>query len=362
MDVLPSVPGVVFSRALDRPATWRGRAEGDDVDVTVLTVGPDPDLRRAALAALTPLTGVGARSVTLCRDGVAVVCAALDGRGLDDLPPLEQGHAVFVGTAVAQTLTRMHAHGLVWGGDLTELLVADDGAVVMPLHAVAARRLAGERATLADDVAALRTMLARRCPDLPPLPDDLAGLRRRLRRVARPRRPVLAGDRRRAHVRRRWLVVAAPVVLAGVAVAGWTSARHPGPAPDISAAETGTGTPDWTAVIDRIDRARVAAFVGAGPMTAADATGSSALATDTATAAALRARAPRTVPPTPIVTGTVLVQAGTTTTVRVTDTLPAYDYRDAAGRSLGAVAARGPHTWTVVLVSTSAGWRVRQVS
>ncbi|HEY5334675.1 MAG TPA: hypothetical protein VIJ71_01495 [Mycobacteriales bacterium] len=362
MGALPSVPGVVLVRHLDRPATWRGRADGDDVDVTVLVVGPDPDLRRAALAALLPLTGVGARSVTLCRDGVAVICPALDGRLLDDLPPLEPGHAVFVGTAVAQALARVHARGLTWGGNLSELLVADDGTVLMPLHDVAARRLAGARATAADDAAAVRALLTRRCPDLPPLPDDLAGLRRRLRRVARPRALVLAGSGLHPVPRRRWLIVATPVAVGAVAAVGWVSARHPNPAAAISANRTGTDVTDWAAVIDRIDRARVAAFVGAGPMTAADAPGSPALAADTATATALRAKAPRTVPPTPIVTTVAVVRAGTTSTVHVTDTLPAYDYRDAAGRSLGSVSPRGPHTWTVTLVSTSAGWRVQQVS
>ncbi|MGH3744394.1 MAG: hypothetical protein ACRDTP_05995, partial [Mycobacteriales bacterium] len=192
MDVMPSVPGALLARALDRPATWRGRSGDDEVDVTVLTVGADLDLRRAALASIAPLTGIGARSVTLCRDGVAVICPALDGRRLDDLPPLEAGHAVFVGTVVAQALSRVHGTGLTWGGDLSELLVADDGAVLMPLHGVAARRLAGQRATVADDVASLRALLARRCPVLPALPDDLPALRRRLRRVARPRRLVLA--------------------------------------------------------------------------------------------------------------------------------------------------------------------------
>lgn len=358
MGALPSVPGVVLTRALDRAATWRGRADDVAVDVTVLVVGADPDLRRAALAALTPLTGVGARSVTLCRDGVAVVCPPLDGRLLDDLPPLEPGHAVFVGSAVAQALTRVHARGLAWGGDLSELLVADDGTVLMPLHGVAARRLTAERATVTGDVAALRALLARRCPDLPSLPDELAGLRRRLRRVARPRRPVLTGGPQPVR-RRRWLLAAASVAVAAVAIVGWTSARHPSAAPDITAA---AGRPDWTAVIDRLDRARVAAFVGAGPMTAADAPGSPALAADVATATALRAQAPRTIPPTPIVTAVAVVSAGATTTVRVIDTLPPYDYRDTEGRSLASVAARGPHTWTVTLVSTPAGWRVRQIS
>jgi hypothetical protein len=361
MGALPSVPGVVVGAALERPSTWRGRVDGDDVDVTVLVVGPDPDLRRAALAALTPLIGVGARAVTLCRDGVAVICPALDGRRLNDLPPLDPGHAVFVGTAVAQALERVHARGLTWGGDLSELLVSDDGAVVLPLHGLAARRLAGERATVADDVSSLRALLTRHCRELPPLPDDLAALRRRLRRTARPRRLVLAGGQQPVR-RRLWLFATAPVAIAGVAVVGWASVGHPAPAPDVTGAPARAEKPDWAAVVRQLDRARVAALVGAGPMTAADAAGSPALATDTATATQLRTTAPRTVPPTPIVTAVAVVRTGTTTTVHVTDTLPAYDYRDAAGRSLGSIAARGPHTWTVTLVSTPTGWRVRQVS
>lgn len=361
MSDVPSVPDVVVGGALDRPATWRGRAGADDVDVTVLAVGPDPDLRRAALAALSPLTGVGARSVTLCRDGVAVVCPALDGCPLDDLPPLEPGHAVFVGTAVAEALSRVHARGLTWGGDLSELLVGDDGTVLMPLHGLAARRLAGERATVADDGASLRGLLARRCPDLPPLPGDLAALRRQLRRTARPRPLVLAGSRRPR--RRRRLLVAAPLAVALAALAGWQSARHAGPRPDLASVRPDSAAaPSWTVTVDTLDRARVVGLVGAGPLTAADARGSAALAADTEAAAVLHAKAPRTVPPTPIVTAVDVVRTGATTTLRVTDTLPAYDYRDAAGRSLGSVPRRGPHTWTVTLVSTPAGWRVQQVS
>lgn len=353
---MPSVPGVVLARALDRPATWRGRLGGDTVDVTVLTVGADPDVRRAALAALSPLTGIGARSVTACRDGVAVICPALEGRPLHDLPPLEVGHAVYVGNAVAQALSRVHERGLTWGGDLSELLVSADGAVLMPLHGVAARRLAGERATVADDVASLRALLARRCPGLPALPADLTALRRRLRRAARPRRPVLAAG---ADARRpRWWLAALPVAAAVVAVAGWVSVRPSSPPPDIAPARP----VDWAAVVGALDRARVAGLAGAGPMTAADAPGSPALAADTATAAALRDKAPRTVPPTPVVTAVALVRGGPTTLLRVTDTLSAYDYRDATGRALGSVPARGPHTWTVTLVATPVGWRVRQVS
>lgn len=150
------------------------------------------------------------------------------------------------------------------------------------------------------------------------------------------------------------------MAVAAVALVGWVSARRPAPAPDVAAAPV--GSTEWIAVIDRLDRARVAALVGAGPMTAVDAPGSPALAADTATATALRTQAPRTVPPTPIVSAVAVVRSGTMTTLHVTDALPAYDYRDAAGRSLGSVAARGRHTWTVTVVSTPAGWRVRQVS
>lgn len=352
----PSVPGVEISGALGRPGTWRGRTEGGDVDVTVLAVDPDPDRRRAALAALSPLTGLGAQAVILCRDGVAVICPAQDGTPLADLPQLELGHAVHVGTAVAQVLLRAHARGIAWGGDLSDVLVTDGGEVLMPLHGVGERRLAGEPATAAADADALRSLLARRCPGLPPLPDDLPALRRRLRRVARPRRPVLAGQPPPAP-RARWLVAALPLALVAAALVGWVSARRPAPHADVVAA----AAPDWAAVVGRLDRARSAALAGSGPMTAADAPGSPALEADLATAAALLTAAPRTVPPTPVVRHVTVLRPGRVTTLQVTDTLRAYDYRNAAGRVVGSVPARGPHTWTVTVVTTPDGWRVREI-
>lgn len=361
MEGLPSVPGVVVTRSSGRPATWRGRVGGDEVDVIVLEVGPDPELRRAALAAVAPLTQVGARSVTLCRDGVAVICPTLSGTPLDALPPLEPGHAVFVGSSVAQVFSRLHERGLAWGGDLSELLVAGDGSVLMPLHGLAARRVAGERPSAEDDVTALRALLARRCPDLSPLPGDLAGLRRRLRRAARPRRLVLAGSEPPTRLRWWWLALL-PVAVAGAAVAGWMSVRPASPRTDVVPARASGGLPAWTAVVDRLDRARAAALAGTGPLSAADAPGSPALLADSRTAAALRARAPGTVPPVPVVAAVAVVRAGPTTMLRVTDSLPAYVYRDGAGRPLGSVPARGPRTWTVTVVRTAAGWRVRQVS
>lgn len=367
MAALPPVPGVVLERALDRPATWRGRAGGDPVDVTVLPVGPDPDLRRAALAALAPLTGVGARSVVLCHDGVAVVCPAADGRSLADLPPLEPGHASYVGIAVARALSRFHERGLGWGGDLSELLVGDDGSVRLPLHGVAARRLGGARVTAGDDVTALRTLLARRCPQLPVLPADLAAMRRKLRRTARPRPLVLAGHRPPdASSPRRARLALAAVLVVGTAVAaavGWFSARPGGPHTELAAGPpAGLAGEDWRGTVDALDRARAAALGGTGPLGAVDAAGSPAWVADGATAAALRTRAPRTVPPVPAVRDVALLRAGPTTTLRVTDTLPAYDFVGADGTVVGSVPARGPRTWTLTLVSTPAGWRVSQVS
>lgn len=391
MAALPSVPGVALERALDRPATFRGRMGGDAVDVTVLAVGPDPDLRRAALAALQPLAAVGARSVVLCHDGVAVVCAARDGRLLADLPPLEPGHAAYVGIAVAQELSRFHDRGLVWGGDLSELLVGDDGSLQFPLHGVAARRLGGVRASAADDITALRTLLGRRCPELPVLPADLAGIRRKLRRTARPRPLVLAGNAtgsprrirlarsaasappRRAGLtvsgasgspRRARLVLPAVLLFgtAGAAAIGWFSARPASPHRDTAAPLVAAAGEGWRATVDALDHARAAALGGTGPVTAADAPGSPALDADQAAAAVLRERAPRTVSPIPAIQAVALVHAGPTTTLRVTDTLPAYDYVGADGAVVASVPARGPRTWTLTLVSTPDGWRLSQVS
>ncbi len=393
----PSVPGVSDLVALPGRDAWRGRAGREPVDVVVVVVPPDPDLRRAALAALTPLVAEArgcvprGRAAVTCRDGVALVADAVDGRRLADLPPLQLGHAVAAGSAVAQALAALHGHGLAWGGRLEELLVEAGGQVRLPFDAVAARRVAGRAASARDDVAALATLLTGCCPapELAVLAADpgadAAALARRLRRISRPRPLLLAGGPRRGRVRhrasghlRRSVLVAAGSAgaLVVAAAAGWVSARpHDGggglatalvpmpPAAVTAVFPTAPAATDWAATMHALDEARVAAMTGRAPLAAVDAVGGPAYAQDATTRASLVARHLRVSPPVPALRAVAPSRVtATAATLAVTDTLAAYAYRDAAGRVVASAPARGAHTWTVVLVRTAAGWRITAVT
>lgn len=397
---LPAVADVVVERALPGRAAWRGRAGRDPVDVSVVELPADPGVRRAALATLTPLVGPAAgpvprcRAVVLCRDGVALIADAVDGRRIADLPPLTPGHAVAVGRPVARALAGLHARGLAWGGRFDELLVDGGGAVWLPYEGIVGRRTQGQAATAHGDVTAITRLLARRCvdPRLSALaaepPPDAAALARRLRRLARPRSPVLAPapavtrpstastttpvvtvstvnpSPRSGHWlgRRTLLAAVAALALVAVGTAGWLSARPTldrGP----RAVRLARPTPDWATTVHALDAARAAALAGSRPLTTADAPGSTALAEDTATRGQIAARHLAVSPPVPALRQVaVRVQSPTSATLTVTDTLAAYDYRDTAGRLVGTEPARGPRTWTVVLIDTDEGWRLSRVT
>lgn len=400
VDGLPAVAGVVVERALPGRAAWRGRAGREPVDVCVVELPADPGLRKAALATLSPLVGPGAgpvprcRAAVLCRDGVALIADAVDGRPLASLPPITPGHAVAVGRPVARTLAGLHARGLAWGGRFGELLVGEGGEVWLPYEGIVGRRIEAQAATVPGDVAALARLLAHHCidPRLSALaaspPPDAATLARRLRRIARPRRPMLAGPTTATQVsmatpttspspaatvtpspqgshglrRRAALGAAAALVVVAVGAAGWVSARpatHHGP----RVLPLAVPAPDWTATVHALDTARAAALAGGDPLTAADAAGSTALAQDIATRRQITARHLTVRPPVPVIQKiTVGVATADTTTLMVTDTLAGYAFRDASGQPVGTEPPRGSRTWAVVLTRTEAGWRLAQVS
>jgi hypothetical protein len=115
--------------------------------------------------------------------------------------------------------------------------------------------------------------------------------------------------------------------------------------------------------VHRLDAARTAALSGHAPLTGADAVGTPAARLDTATRADVVRRHLTVVAPEPALVRVVPLEVMSgTATLRVTDTLAAYVYRDAAGRVVGRIPARGAHTWTVTLRRTAAGWRFEQVS
>jgi hypothetical protein len=378
----PSVAGVEVACALPgRVGAWRGRADRAMVDVTVLVLGPDPAIRRAALAALTPLVGRGGglvprcREVLACRDGVALVADAVDGRRLSELPPLTPGHAVAVGRPVAAALEALHARGLAWGGDLGELLVDATGGVRLPYERLAARRVGGEVGSTRGDVAALASLLAARCPD-PHLaalaadpPADAAALARALRRRARPRRLLLRAAPEPAapqgRRRRTVLAVGGAAALVAAATVGWASVRdtpHSGPAP-APLARPAAAPVDWTATLQSLDARRAVALTGSASLATVDAPSSPALAADTATRARLAAAHLSVVAPTPSLQAVRAQAVGAdVATLAVTDVLAGYVYRDMAGRVAASAPARGAHTWTVVLRRTTAGWRFVRVS
>ena len=122
--------------------------------------------------------------------------------------------------------------------------------------------------------------------------------------------------------------------------------------------------PDWAMLLGALDEARGLAFAAADPdlLAAVDVDGSEAHRRDRALVRSLRRGGvtaegwettildvvPRSVHP----DRAVLV---------VTDTLAAYELRDADGQLIASRAARPAATWTVRLAATPAGWRISSV-
>lgn len=179
-------------------------------------------------------------------------------------------------------------------------------------------------------------------------------------RVPRRRRPPTS-----------WLVAAGAVLLLALAaVGGWQLGRTGGaeaaalppvaPSPTFAAAPS----PEWSAVLERLDGARAEAFA-AGDLALLQEVwlpGSAGLATDTAllqdlldrgrTAHGLR-HAVRSVE--------VLEVAGDSARLRVVDVLATYEIRDSAGDVVSEEAGRGERPFLVELSRTPAGWRLADV-
>jgi hypothetical protein len=335
---------------IDRPLAgrrgcFRGHVGGEPVDVTVIALPPDAAVRRAALAALQPLVGLGGgslprcRAAMLCHDGVALVADAVSGTSPAAVTAGQ-------GSAVAQALLTLHRRGIGWGSDLREL-VDDEGALRLPYEHVARRRVEGRPSPPVRDVGALLAWLSPRCHD-----DRLRPL------VARPPTDLTAVVKALRARDRRWVAVPVAVVAVVAAAAiGWVSARPSVARPAV------TALPDWRVTVHELDAARAAALSGHGSLTDVDASGSPAAVTDARTVAELRARGLTAIAPVPALLSVLVAQVDpTSATLRVTDTLAGYAYRDGAGQVVATAAARGPHVWTVTLVRTSGGWRYRSVS
>lgn len=358
-----------------------------------------------------------------CRAGVAVIADAVDGKPAAGLPPLSAGSVVTLGLPLAQTFAGLHAMGRAYGATPSilsaEVLIDGTGRPWLPVHGLAGRRVAGAASDAGADVAALLAWLADRSGAdvsahsrgrqrsarrlaalLAAPPVDAAALVRGLRRVGRPRPlpttesvaarpaggPSRASRAGRSSRARRSLPVR-PVLLGalfaaavcGVAVLGWVTAGtgsagsgSPRPAPLLptgaparsegGAAQRSAEPTDWRAVLSGLDRARASAFDGAGPLTAADVSGSPAWHVDAASVAALQARRLHADGPVPRLQQVRLLRLHTSSaTLAVTDVLPAYHYLDVADRVQATAPPRGAARWTITLRRVDGGWRVEQV-
>ncbi len=169
-----------------------------------------------------------------------------------------------------------------------------------------------------------------------------------------------------------WLlgVAAAVAVLLAAAVVGWRLGQDdvapPAPlAPQAAARPSATaGTPDWRAVLDRLDAARAAAFAAGDPgaLTGTYAPGSPALAGDTAVLRELAAQG-RTARGVRHRLRSVRQTAfdGTTARLRVRDVLEPYEVLGPDGAVVEERPARAEADFEVVVVRTGAGFRLREV-
>jgi hypothetical protein len=183
----------------------------------------------------------------------------------------------------------------------------------------------------------------------PSVADEVPALR-----VAGGRR----APRRRSRVRRAVLVVA--MLLAGVGLvvaAGSLMSRG-----STTAGERADGAAtSWTEVVERLDRARVGAWVSgsSSALAAVDVPGSAADRVDRAAATALRAARLR---PRGLTLEVAEVGVVTTSdrraTLRVVDRRPPYELVDARDRVVHRVDARDATAWHVELERGVQGWRV----
>jgi hypothetical protein len=165
------------------------------------------------------------------------------------------------------------------------------------------------------------------------------------------------------------LGAATAVLLAALAGSAWARLSRPtsaGPSRRavVDPRPTATGT-DWQAVLARLDAVRAQAFSGGDPlaMTAADAAGSPAFASDLAAARALasagvHASGYRTT----LISVRLLRASPVRVLLRVSDRRSAYLLVRADGTVVARRPGRPPATWQVELVRGAHGWLVSAVT
>ena len=334
----------------------RGRLEPGEV---VTAVAPLADALGQAHAHGLAHGRVRVSSVLLTEAGMPL----LDGLGLSCLHDAEDIVDPTGGLGPAADVWALGAlaHVLLTGEEpgTTGLAVLAPRAPLPLVHAVeaalgvdpAARPAAGD----------LAAALLAACPAMP------------LEGVTAVASPVPAGrsaPRRARREPRRVLVAAAGgLLLTAVVGAGWTWGARSAERPALVTDATGPApvpvpSPDWRAVLGRLDRARAEAFAHAdtarlagvygatGPLLAADQRAIAALARLRRTAVGVEHE----------VRGVTPVRVGTDSVMlRVQESLKGYDVVDGTGRVVGTHAAGFLATHEVILVRLPRGWRVSGV-
>jgi serine/threonine protein kinase len=405
----------------------RDRSTLEPVAVRVVTADSPADvelLRREAVAAATARHPhlLRLRTVLPVDDGVALVSDFAAAGSLANLlasrGALTPGEVVTVGVPLATALAALHAQRRAHGGVTVGcVLFTGDGRPLLADFGLS--RLAGRSEDWApsDDVLALGEVLAlaldrdaparlRACvqratsadPAGRPTADELAA---ELRQTGRPAplrlgdpsaggsppvaaAPAPAGSAKRPHPlppppgkagRPSFALLAGvPIALVAAVLAGraWAVADRPAAPPALEAASldtpaqapTAAPTPDWSAILARLDSGRDAAIANldAAALNQIYAAGSPPLAVDAAAirrlaGAGVRAEGLRL----EIESVRLIRRTPAGAVVRVVDRLPAYEIIDADGQVVERRPGRGSAAWLVELVPAGDGWRIAAV-
>ena len=124
-----------------------------------------------------------------------------------------------------------------------------------------------------------------------------------------------------------------------------------------------TTTVDWKGEVTRLDQARGRALIRLDPaaLDAVYAPGSAARAADTQVIDRLRAAGQRLSGAVHEITAVRVVHTDGAVTVAVSESLPSYEVRDSSGAVVARTVAKAPGQRMLVLVRTSAGYRISQI-
>ena len=142
-----------------------------------------------------------------------------------------------------------------------------------------------------------------------------------------------------------------------------TASRSIGTPTTRPATRPATTTVDWKGEVTRLDQARGRALTTLDPaaLDAVYAPGSAARAADTRVIDQLRAAGQRLSGAAHEITAVRVVHTDGAVTVAVSESLPSYEVRDSAGVVVARTVAKAPGQRVLVLVRTSAGYRISQI-